>query len=66
MQEVNLKPCPFCGELPSTWESTKEGEFYVGCKSKVCGVVVYTQSIVDYKERAFARWNTRVTDSNAN
>lgn len=53
-----LKPCPFCGGEPETFQDD-EGRFYVACTCKKCTVDwVQTASYIN-EEKAIDAWNTR-------
>jgi len=57
----DLKPCPFCGELPTVWAgSGYEGfaTFYVECRSDVCDVTPCVSD--DNKYEAIRLWNKRL------
>ena len=60
----NLKPCPFCGELPEidqgeyTYKVKDRIYWAVGCMNDDCEVDVETDNF-DTKEEAIKVWNTR-------
>jgi Lar family restriction alleviation protein len=63
---AELKPCPFCGRVPSKVREYKvpsiRGVFYtVQCKApkSKCGIKP-TTSFCDSKEKAIEAWNRRV------
>ncbi len=60
----NIKPCPFCGELPGISQDEytyKDGIFWtVECMSGDCRVYVKTDNL-DTKEKAIEAWNVRIS-----
>lgn len=59
---TELKPCPFCGQLPDIVYDDYEGRhrpFIVKCKS--CAVSMYVPS---WSKDPFEMWNRRVQDGN--
>lgn len=62
MKETELKPCPFCGEIPSYYQYGIE--WCVECRSRECWVVPET-ALCASKEEAATKWNRRATDEKA-
>lgn len=65
-QNVNLKPCPFCGGVAKL-RSTKEIATVI---CSVCGswtklFINYPGTNQDHAEQAIAAWNKRVSDQTA-
>ncbi len=62
----NIKPCPFCGELPGISQDEythKDGIFWtVECMNEDCRVYVKTDNF-DTKEKAIEAWNIRISSS---
>lgn len=61
MSEETLKPCPFCGEVPSL-ELKHELSLYNGCITcPQCGVSIerFFETKRECVEDLFAIWNTR-------
>ena len=53
---VELKPCPFCGEIPKIYKRVHF--FVVECHNTKCQVMPETR-IMDTKEKAAEAWNRR-------
>jgi len=53
-----LKPCPFCGTIPSVRTSTS-GRYYVMCHEEKCLMHVVTSTYYVKPESAIAAWNKR-------
>ena len=51
-----LKPCPFCGEIPKHYQYGIE--WCVECHSSKCWIVPET-GLCSSKEEATEKWNTR-------
>ena len=54
MNEIELKPCPFCG-APAEMKETCSWDYYVKCTS--CGA--RTRNHHEYPNGAANRWNSR-------
>lgn len=57
MNEIKLKPCPFCGEVPipiGHWMSSGDSIFWVRC----CGCGAST-TLFNSEEAAKKAWNRR-------
>ena len=52
-----LKPCPFCGEVPTPWD-TKDGKYYIDCENKKCVMKPGTDTKLDLYT-AIEWWNRR-------
>ena len=58
MSEINLKPCPFCGNIYITLGSVRTlGEVFAQCKK--CGAQIYANG--ETKQDAINAWNRRLT-----
>lgn len=57
---MDLKPCPFCGELPDTW--TEPGLHYVGCTNIGICFIEPSVGAIDEEDSA-TKWNRRASPS---
>jgi len=62
MEDVmdNLKPCPFCGEIPKLSKHYKEERWQMIHRCKVMGPIVIDWN---YEDKIIEQWNTRYTDN---
>ena len=58
-ENIELKPCPFCGEKNAYMTMNCYGQFYVRCPD--CGVVVWGKDTddLDTPKKAQEAWNRR-------
>lgn len=68
MNEIKLKPCPFCGgeaEVRTTFYVNggkgDNNEYTVFCKNKDC-IAFYNDTAFTSRETATEKWNRRVDD----
>lgn len=69
MSEIELKPCPFCGDEPEFHEASQISETWfvasVNCRSCCAQVVsqgMETKTAEMANESAIAAWNKRIID----
>ena len=55
MKETELKPCPFCGEIPKLHRSNFSEKYRVRCENG-CGAETAPFGV---KEKAILAWNRR-------
>ena len=61
MQEVELKPCPFCGKKPYIERWSSGGMMYmVKCNNPDCPVPVVSYPTVHNLVEVIADWNRRM------
>ena len=54
----DLKPCPFCGNIPRVYQCSDD-QWFVDCGDDgTCHVFVYAHDYSN-REEAVKRWNTR-------
>lgn len=65
-KEIELKPCPFCGEQPIVYDNYDMNGFDVSCNNGECAFQPTNDWLMKTREAAITAWNTRcdVTDSN--
>lgn len=58
-EEPTIRPCPFCGAMPSVGHAEHRGRMWwrIWCDNARCGTNV--ESIADSLERAAANWDRR-------
>lgn len=57
---IELKPCPFCGEMPII-HGGESGGYYIECINGDCTCLPISWSY-ETKEKAIEAWNRRVND----
>ncbi|MBQ8766075.1 MAG: Lar family restriction alleviation protein [Clostridia bacterium] len=57
-----LKPCPFCGEIPKVHYNEVLEMYTVECENKNCNIVCHTCLAIK-KEYAIENWNRRVNNA---
>lgn len=58
-----LKPCPFCGDMPETEHMPEIGGYFVSCENGECSVNPSANNGgVDSEEAAIVAWNIRASD----
>lgn len=57
MENVELKQCPFCGDIPELFEDEPK-EFYVACTNPDCKVEAYFP-FAKTRSEAIKHWNER-------
>ena len=78
MNEIKLKPCPFCGELPYTSVNESNGkkmEGYIQCNNPYCGALIEFEikaengflkinEVINGFSKAEEAWNRRAGEQN--
>lgn len=58
----DLKPCPFCGEVPTIKNKSENLALFV-CRGEVCyGSGMWTCFLREDQDKAIAAWNARTPD----
>ena len=61
-KQIDLKPCPFCGETPYYYQYGIE--WCVECRSSKCWIIPET-GLCSSREEAANKWNRRADDEQA-
>jgi len=63
MNEIKLKPCPFCGHQPTFGESTfTRNRHFFYCNNKECHVTVETLGLCEGQYIESAHYDTKIID----
>ena len=62
MTSDELKPCPFCGQIPKA--SVEYENYVISCQNKECLISALVCVDVEDKAEAIAAWNKRVEKAN--
>lgn len=61
---IELKPCPFCGEIPPWHRFANPNRVWIECGNRYCGVRPQTKFYNTLLEAAEV-WNRRASDENS-
>ena len=62
IQEIRLKPCPFCGNKAKYFDDIGGGWRYVACVRCGCRTAMYPPCNGELRDIAVARWNKRADE----
>lgn len=58
---TELKPCPFCGEMPEWHQDLYDNTYCLYCNNEKCNTDMVATDHYENKEDAIKAWNTRTS-----